>query len=74
MVNDQGDQLGTFVHGQTSTTNPAELTDPVAAAWLKFELDLYNSLPSSYRDPEAELVFDIRTYQPGKWRRSDYTR
>jgi len=74
MVNDQGEQLGTFVHGQTSTTNPEELTNPVAAAWLKFELDLYNGLPTGYRDPDAALVFDTREYMPGKWRSSDYSR
>jgi hypothetical protein len=73
MVNEQGEQLGTFVHGQTSTTNPEELTNSVAAAWLKFELDLYNNLPAAYRNPQAKYVFDVRTYLPGKWRQSDYT-
>jgi hypothetical protein len=74
MVNDQGEQLGTFVHGETSTTNPEELTDPVAAAWLQFELDLYGNLPQPYRDPQASLAFDIREVSPGKWRTCDYTR
>ena len=74
MVNEDGEQLGTFVHGQSSTTNPGELTNPVAAAWLKFENDLYQSLPERYRDPETSLAFDIRTMLPGKWRGSDYTR
>lgn len=74
MVNEQGEQLGTFVHGQSSTTNPEELTNPVAAAWLQFELNLFNNLPAAYRNPEAIYVFDVRTYMPGKWRQSDYSR
>ena len=74
MVNEQGEQLGTFVHGQTSTTNPEELTNSIAAAWLKFELDLFNNLPAGYRDSQAEYVFDVTTYMPGKWRNSDYSR
>ena len=74
MVNQQGEQLGTFVHGQTSTSNPEELTNSVAAAWLQFELDLYNNLPAAYKNSEASLSFDVRTYLPGKWRQSDYTR
>jgi hypothetical protein len=74
MVNTQGEQLGTFVHGQTSTTNPEELTDPVAASWLQFELNLYNGLPAAYRNSDTKLAFDTREYSPGKWRSSDYTR
>ena len=74
MVNEQGDQLGSFVHGQSSTINPEELTDPVAASWLQFELDLFNNLPESYKNSETTLVFDVREYSPGKWRTSDYSR
>ena len=74
MVNESGDQLGSMLHGQSSTTNPNELTDPVAAAWLQFEITLFNALPAPYKTPEAELVFDLRTISPGKWRHSDYTR
>lgn len=74
MVNEQGEQLSEFVHGQSSTTNPEELTNSVAAAWLQFELNLFNNLPASYRDPQAKYVFQIQSYMPGKWRNSDYTR
>ena len=74
MVNESGEQLGSMLHGQLSTTNPDELTDPVAAAWLQFEINLFNGLPLPYSNPEAELVFDVRTVVPGKWRSSDYTR
>lgn len=74
MVNQDGEQLGTFLHGQSETTNPEELTDPVAGAWLMFENDLYNNLPEPYRDPESIPVFDVRQVVPGKWRTTDYTR
>lgn len=73
MVDDQGQPLGTILHDQLSTTNPTQLTNPVAAAWLQFELNLYNSLPLSYRNSEIMPVFDIRTITPGKWRKTDYT-
>lgn len=73
MVNEDGDQLGEILHNQTSTTNPTMLTSPVAAAWLQFENNLFNSLPDRYKDLEAKLIFDIRTYSPGKWRSSDYS-
>jgi hypothetical protein len=74
MVNEQGEQLGTFVHGQNSTTNPEELTDPVAAAWLQFELNLFNNLPNAYKNSQANYVFPVTSYMPGKWRNTDYTR
>lgn len=74
MVNQDGEQLGTFVHGQSSTSNPEELTDPVAGAWLMFENDLYENLPDTYRNPQATLAFDVRQILPGKWRTTDYTR
>ena len=73
MTDSQGAQLGTILHNQTTTTNPEQLTNPVAAAWLQFELNLFNNLPTAYSNPQASLVFDITTYAPGKWRSSDYT-
>jgi hypothetical protein len=73
MVDADGLSLGRFLHDQTNTILPEELTNPVAAAWLQFELDLYENIPQFYRDPEAVLVFDPRTYLPGKWRSSDYS-
>ena len=74
MVNESGLQLGNILHNQLSTTNPTQLTNPVAAAWLQFENNLFNSLPTRYKDIDAELAFDTRTYSPGKWRSSDYSR
>lgn len=74
MVDTQGEQLGTILHNQTSTTNPEQLTNPVAAAWLQFELNMFNNLPEHYRDKETILAFDIKAYSPGRWRQSDYTR
>lgn len=73
MVDSQGAQLGTILHDQTMTTNPEQLTNPVAAAWLQFELNMFNNLPPAYSNPEASLVFDVTIYSPGKWRSSDYS-
>ena len=74
MVDQQGEQLGNILHDQVETTNPEQLSSPVAAAWLQFELDLYANLPAGYKDPDANYVFDVRTYSPGKWRNGSYTR
>ena len=74
MVDNQGEQLGTILHNLSSTTNPEQLTNPVAAAWLQFELNMFNNLPAAYSNSEASLAFNIKTYTPGKWRTSDYTR
>ena len=68
-----GMPLGTIMYGQQSTSNPAQLTNPVAAAWLQFELDLFNNMPDAYMDPQAQLAFDITPYTPGRWRNSDFT-
>jgi len=65
--------LGGIANGLASTISPALLTNPVAAAWLQFEIDLYFNLPSRYRNPQATLALDIREYTPGKWRQGDYT-
>jgi len=73
MVDNQGVPLGTILHNQSMTTNPEQLTNPVAAAWLQFELNMFNNLPPAYSNPEATLVFDITTYAPGRWRTTDYT-
>jgi hypothetical protein len=74
MVDAEGAALGSILHNQTSTKNPDQLTNPVAAAWLQFELDLYNNLPKSYSDTDAVLAFDTVEYLPGKWRTGSYTR
>ena len=74
LVDNSGLQLGNILHNQTSTTNSSQLSNPIAAAWLQFELNLFNNIPSSYKDIDTLLAFDVRTYMPGKWRTSDYTR
>lgn len=74
MAKDLDQPLGTIFGGATSTSSPNLLTDPVAAAWLQFELDLYDNLPSRYRDPQARLAMNITRYSPGKWRTGEYTR
>ena len=73
MTDTQGDQLGTILHNLTSTTNPEQLTNPIASAWLQFELNMFNNLPAKYSNPDTSLVFNITEYSPGKWRTSDYT-
>ena len=74
MVDSQGAQLGTILHDQLSTTNPEQLTHPVAASWLQFELNLFNNMPLEYSNSEAILAFDVREYVPGKWRSTEYSR
>jgi len=65
--------LGTIEYGLTSTSDPLLLTSPVAAAWLQWELDLFNNMPDAYSNPQAMMAMDIVAYTPGKWRSSDYT-
>ena len=69
-----GETLGTIVDGELYTTTPGDLTHPVAAAWLQFELNIFNNLPSGYSDFDSILPIDERTIRPGKWRYSGYTR
>ena len=69
-----GNSLGTILDDLSSTSNPYQLTHPVAAAWLQFELNIFNNLPSQYSSIDAELTIDERTIKPGKWRNSTYTR
>ena len=65
--------LGTIADGLTETTSPLLLTNPVAAAWLQFELDMFTNMPTQYQDAQATLALDIRKYEPGKWRQGSYT-
>ena len=65
--------LGNIAYGLTSTSDPALLTNPVAAAWLQFELDLYTNMPDAYMDPQAIMALDITQYIPGRWRPGNYT-
>lgn len=73
MVDNEGNQLGGILYNQTITNNPSILTNPVASAWLQFELDLFNSLPEDYKNVDYTPAFDVRTVMPGKWRNSDYS-
>lgn len=74
MTTADGLPLGGLLHNQQFTSRPEELTNPVAGAWLYFENMLYNSLPDSYKNVDSVPTFDIRTYLPGKWRSSSYSR
>ena len=65
--------LGTINYGLSSTSDPLLLSSPVAAAWLQWELDLFNNMPDAYSNPQAIPALDIVAYTPGKWRSSDYT-
>jgi len=65
--------LGTIEYGLASTSDPLLLTSPVAAAWLQWELDLFNNMPDAYSNAQAIMALDITAYTPGKWRSSDYT-
>jgi hypothetical protein len=73
LIDADGFQLGTILHDQTSTTNPSQLSHPVAAAWLQFELNLFNSLPPSYTNVDYVPAFDVRAQIPGRWRSTDYS-
>ena len=68
-----GVPLGSIEYGLISTSDPNLLSNPVAAAWLQFELNLYDNMPTAYSDPQAKLALDITAYTPGKWRNNDYT-
>lgn len=70
----QGTPLGTIDQNLTRTRNPNLLTNPVAAAWLQLELNLYNSIPQAYKDSDAVPAFDLRQFIPGKWRTTEYSR
>lgn len=73
MEDDQGNKLGTIMNNLQATKSPNLLTNPIAKAWLQFELNMFNNLPDQYKSIDAELVFDVRNYSPGKWRTGDYS-
>ena len=70
----QGNDLGTIIEGAQSTTNPGNLTHPVARAWMQFEVNMYLNLPSKYRDSDGSKSFDITSIFSGKWRLTNYSR
>lgn len=74
MIDQDGLPLATITTGAQSTSNPALLSSGVAAAWLQFELNLYENLLEKYKNPDNQVTYNITTRLPGKWRTSDYTR
>lgn len=74
MTDSDGNPLGDITNGSIQTSNTALLSNPVAAAWLQFELNLYLNLPARYRNTDIQPTFNITAEIPGKWRSSDYTR
>lgn len=73
MIDRDGLPLAEITNGASSTSNPSLLSNGIAAAWLQFELNLYNNLLPKYRDPNAQPQYNIVARLPGKWRQSDYT-
>ena len=73
MEDSDGNSLGTILNGYTTTETPILLSNGLAKAWLQFELNLFNDMPVTYNAPESSLVFDIRTFLPGKWRSTSYS-
>ena len=74
MADSDGSTLGTLLCNETHTSDPSLLSNPIAAAWLQFELDMYNSMPPRYSNKETVLAFDVRPFTPGKWRTGDYSK
>ena len=65
--------LGTIEGGLTTTNDPLSLTNPIAQAWMLFELSLFNNLPTSYSNEDALPPVDFRTIFSGKWRSVNYS-
>ena len=66
--------LGSIGYGLDETSDPLLLTNPVASAWLQFELDLFYNMPDAYSNPLAIMALDIVAYTPGRWRQGNYAR
>jgi hypothetical protein len=73
MEDNDGNPLGTILGGYVTTQSPILLSNGLARAWLQFELNLFDNMPIAYSQPESPLVFDIRTFIPGKWRTNGYS-
>ena len=69
-----GNSLGEISNMLTRTSDPMALTNPVARAWLLFELSMYESLPTQYKDVDISLPLDPRTCFSGKYRTTSYSR
>lgn len=66
--------LGEIQGGASQTSDPNQLTHPVAKAWLKFEQLQFASLPQKYAQVDHVSDLDIRTLFSGKFRLTSYTR
>lgn len=69
-----GSQLGTITNGSSITQYVGDLSNPIARAWLQFELNQFENIPESLLDPDAKLQFDQRRNIPGKFRSTEYSR
>jgi len=74
LLDGEGELMGTITNNTMRTVNPALLSHPVAAAWLQFEINMYENLPVQYKDPDSQPRFNVRGVIPGKWRTGEYTR
>jgi hypothetical protein len=66
--------LGEIAGGATSTSDPEQLTHPVARAWLQFELMQFESVPVTYADVDHTPALDVRCIFSGKFRKTSYSR
>lgn len=74
LVDLQNEPLGEIANGQMRTSDPQQMTHPVARAWLAFEQMQYDSMPETYKQVDHVCGLDVRTIFSGKWRVTSYTR
>jgi hypothetical protein len=74
LVNLQNEPLGVIANGLSSTTDPLQLTHPVARAWMQFEVLQYESMPETYKQVDHVCALDVRTIFSGKSRKTSYSR
>lgn len=74
LIDRDGLPLAAIITGAAATSNPELLSSGIAAAWLQFELNLYNNLLPKYSNPDNQVTYNITTRLAGKWRENDYTR
>jgi hypothetical protein len=74
LVDLQNEPLGQIANGAQVTSDPEQLTHPVARAWLAFERMQYDSMPEIYKQVDHVCGLDVRTIFSGKWRATSYSR
>lgn len=74
LVDLQNAPLGQIAADQLTTSDPEQLTHPVARCWMRFEQLQYDSLPQKYVNVDHTCDLDIRVQFSGKFRNTSYTR